>query len=262
MLLLPSLLSLVLIPSATKQCCHIPRFKRQFGIAPIASAPPSEASRGTKVVPSSLVQAFCHSCTLHSHSLTLSSASSYCPRPLGKVGQATIHEHPDAADLDHPPHLGKVGQATIHEHPDAADLDHPPHRPSCSTRPLPPDRLLLLSDQLLPSAATKSSAPLSPGLATDGAWHLTKTPTSHLNAQMNQRHKLLMLAPGAFIRLPLSSSSSTSNHLHLWDSVASSQLPLPSPPLDFHRHNCLGGFLISSYCLLIFYWFSTSIFLS
>ena len=54
MLLLSSLLPLVIISSATKICCHRPRSQGQFGFAPIASAPPSEAPRGTKV-PSSLV---------------------------------------------------------------------------------------------------------------------------------------------------------------------------------------------------------------
>ena len=44
-------------------------FKSQFGFAPIASAPPYEAPRGTKVS-SSLVQTFLYSCTVHFHSLT------------------------------------------------------------------------------------------------------------------------------------------------------------------------------------------------
>ena len=44
-------------------------FKSQFGFAPIASAPPYEAPRGTQVS-SSLVQTFLHSCTVHFHSLT------------------------------------------------------------------------------------------------------------------------------------------------------------------------------------------------
>ena len=37
MLLLPSLLSLVITSFATKKCCHIPKFKGQFGFVPIAS---------------------------------------------------------------------------------------------------------------------------------------------------------------------------------------------------------------------------------
>ena len=51
------------------KCCHKPMFKSQFGFAPIASAPPYEAPRGTQVS-SSLVQTFLHSCTVHFHSLT------------------------------------------------------------------------------------------------------------------------------------------------------------------------------------------------
>ena len=62
MLLLSSLLPLVIISSATKKCCHRPRFTSQFGFAPIASAPPSEAPRGTQFPPPLSKHSFNHSC--------------------------------------------------------------------------------------------------------------------------------------------------------------------------------------------------------